>query len=227
MTSTETTPDNAGFMWDGILQTWVVDAPADKVGLMLQFDKLLTLDPVSSAFASATSTGAKVGATRTVVMPDGGPTLVEQCIAAYPHGHHYLLVEGAETFSIAPRSYRGSFAVAPVAAKTCVITWSCSYLTSAPDATKAALQGFVPLMDAAWTTLAAALSDTARPIRDEATELTPVWLTKALNERRHLPAGDVVISLEHLDLGAGRGLGRRSRFTTSSTARRPTFRTSS
>ena len=48
-------------------------------------------------------------------------------------------------------------------------------------------------------------SGTARPIRDEDTELTPAWLTTALNERGNLPAGVEVASLEFLDLGAGRG----------------------
>ena len=205
VTTTETSPDDAGFTWDGILQTWVVDAPADKVGPNLQFDKLLQLDPVPAAFTSATATGGGVGATRTVVMPDGGPTLVEQCIAADPRGHQYLLVEGSEAFNIAPSSYRGSFAVAPATDTTSTITWTCSYLTSAPTVTKAALQGFVPLMEAAWTTLAAALSEKARPIRDEATELTPAWLTMALKERGNLPAGVEVSSFEHLNLGEGRG----------------------
>ena len=48
-------------------------------------------------------------------------------------------------------------------------------------------------------------STIARPIRDEVTELTPAWLTSALNERAHLPAGVAVSSLKHLNLGEGRG----------------------
>ena len=45
----------------------------------------------------------------------------------------------------------------------------------------------------------------ARPIRDEDTELTPAWLTTALNERGHLPRGVQVESMEFLNLGEGRG----------------------
>jgi hypothetical protein len=43
----------------------------------------------------------------------------------------------------------------------------------------------------------------ARPIVDEDTELTPAWLTTALNERGNLPAGITVTSLRHLNLGEG------------------------
>merc|ERR1719272_1831612 len=60
-------------------------------------------------------------------------------------------------------------------------------------------------MHAAKRCNAAAVLHKARPIRDEAAELTPAWLTAALNERGNLPAGVTVISLEHLNLGEGRG----------------------
>ena len=45
----------------------------------------------------------------------------------------------------------------------------------------------------------------ARPIHDEDDELTPAWLTTALNERGNLPAGVTVTSLNFLNLGEGRG----------------------
>lgn len=45
----------------------------------------------------------------------------------------------------------------------------------------------------------------ARPIHDENEELTAAWLTAALNERSHLPAGVTVTSLKFLNLGEGRG----------------------
>lgn len=45
----------------------------------------------------------------------------------------------------------------------------------------------------------------ARPIHDEDDELTPAWLTTALNERGNLPVGVTVTSLNFLNLGEGRG----------------------
>ena len=51
------------------------------------------------------------------------------------------------------RRYRGTFTCCGVNANTTTITWTTTYLTSDAAATTAALEGFVPLMDAAWEAL--------------------------------------------------------------------------
>jgi hypothetical protein len=63
----------------------------------------------------------------------------------------------------------------------------------------------VATTDGAAVATAPAPPATARPIRDEDTELTPAWLTAALNERGNQPPGVEVTSLEFLNLGEGRG----------------------
>lgn len=159
VTTTEATPENLGFTHDGVLQTWVLNAAAEKVAPYCQFDAIGTTPGFKDAMQSVECTGNSVGSTRKITLKEpAGAVIVEQCVSANANGYAYSMTEGDAMFGFKPGSYVGHFTVAPVNATTCTVTWTNSYLSSDPAATKAALLGFVPLMDVAWAAVEAEIN---------------------------------------------------------------------
>eukprot|EP00729_Bicosta_minor_P005328 gene5328-11218_t len=155
VTTTEATPESdAGFTWDGIMHSWVIALPIEKVRPYLKFDAMGVTPVFKDSFAKLVSDGSSVGSSRSITLHEpAGAVLTEQCIAAGENGYSYCVTQGGEIFSIKPNSYRGTFTAAKINDETCTLTWTNTFQSSDVAASKAALEGFIPLMDAAWAAL--------------------------------------------------------------------------
>jgi len=148
----------SGFTWDGMFNTFPVNAPADKVGALIQFDTFMELDGFAD-IGTFEVDGGHVGATRTILT--GGMTIVEKCGAQDANGYSYYFPEGGEVDYGEPFkmcNYVGTMSVAPATATTSVVTWTNTYQTSDAAHSKAAVGGFVPLIKGLFDSIPAKLA---------------------------------------------------------------------
>eukprot|EP00035_Acanthoeca_spectabilis_P028309 m.470043 g.470043 ORF g.470043 m.470043 type:complete len:150 (+) comp29341_c0_seq1:244-693(+) len=142
-------PTEPGFHWDGMLTTYDIACPMDKI---LKHIKFSCIKDWPGFPLKATATGDAPGCTRSFDM--GEYSLDETCVAALPNGHVYTIENGLEQWKIFPGSYRGSYTVHPNGEGACQLIYMSSFQTSDTEFSKESIGGLAPIVIACMKAIA-------------------------------------------------------------------------